>query len=32
MSTEEKRGIGHVITAESGTIWPGIVGRKIEQK
>jgi len=24
--------IGHVITAESRAIWPGIVGRKIEQE
>jgi len=30
MSTEEKGEIEHVITVESGAIWPGIVGRKIE--
>jgi len=31
-STKEKGEIGHVITMESGAIWPGIVGRKIEQE
>jgi len=32
MLTEEKEKIGHVITVESGTIWPGIVGRRIKQE
>jgi len=32
MLTEEKGEIGHVITVESGAIWPGIVGRRIKQE
>jgi len=32
ISTEEKEEIGHVITVESGAIWPETVRRKIEQE